>query len=102
VSTPAAGPEPTVVHDEGRDRYLLRIGEDEVGHLTYRRDGSRVVMEHTVVDPDRREKGLGGRLVQGALDDVRTRGLRVVPQCPFVSVFLARHDEYADLVDEAS
>jgi predicted GNAT family acetyltransferase len=36
--------------------------------------------------------------VQGALDDIRARGLRVVPFCPFVAGYIRRHSEYADLV----
>ena len=42
--------------------------------------------------------GVGSRLVQGALDDLRARGLAVVPLCPFVAGFIDRHPEYADLV----
>ena len=42
--------------------------------------------------------GLGSRLVQRALDDLRARGLALVPLCPFVADFVGRHPEYADLV----
>jgi predicted GNAT family acetyltransferase len=42
--------------------------------------------------------GVGSALVAGALDDIRSRGLRVVPLCPFVAAFIRRHSEYADLV----
>lgn len=87
-----------VVRVEEASRYELRLGDDVVGVLDYRTDGDRVVLEHTVVDTDRRERGLGSRLARGALDDVRERGLRIVPQCPFVARFVERHPEYADLV----
>jgi uncharacterized protein len=36
--------------------------------------------------------------VQGTLDDLRARGLALVPLCPFVADFITRHPEYADLV----
>jgi predicted GNAT family acetyltransferase len=48
--------------------------------------------------PSLENKGLGARLVAGALDDIRARGLRVVPFCPFVRAYIRRHPEYADLV----
>jgi predicted GNAT family acetyltransferase len=32
------------------------------------------------------------------LDDIRTRGLRVVPECPFIVRYLRRHPEQRDLV----
>jgi predicted GNAT family acetyltransferase len=43
-------------------------------------------------------KHVGSRLVQQALDDIRGRGLGVVPMCPFVRAYIERHPEYADLV----
>jgi predicted GNAT family acetyltransferase len=42
--------------------------------------------------------GVGSQLVRGALDDLRVRGLRLVPLCPFVAAYVRRHPEYADLV----
>lgn len=88
----------TVVDVPERARYELRIGDDVVGEVTYRRDGDQVVLEHTEVDRERRERGLGTDLARGALDDLRARGIRVVPQCPFIASFVQRNPEYADLV----
>jgi hypothetical protein len=50
------------------------------------------------VDEAHEGQGIGSRLAAGALDDIRGRGLTIVPLCPFVSAYLARHSEYADLV----
>ena len=36
-----------------------------------------------------------------ALADVRSEGLSVLPFCPFVRDYIARHAEYVDLVPEA-
>jgi uncharacterized protein len=36
--------------------------------------------------------------VADALDDIRSRGLQVVPLCPFVAAYIRRHPEYEDLV----
>ncbi|SFJ58944.1 GNAT family N-acetyltransferase [Cellulomonas sp. KH9] len=91
--------EPVVEHDEAGHRYVLRIDGQEAGELGYAVDGDRVVLEHTVVDPARREKGLGSRLAAYALDDARSAGRRVVPQCPFVRAYVDEHPRYADLVD---
>ena len=53
---------------------------------------------HTEVEPAYEGQGLAGTLVEGALQDLRERGLRVIPVCPFVRSWLRRHPEYADLV----
>nr|MDQ2879460.1 N-acetyltransferase [Pseudomonadota bacterium] len=32
------------------------------------------------------------------LDSARDRGLKVVPQCPFVAAYIAKHPEYRGLL----
>jgi uncharacterized protein len=55
-------------------------------------------MVHTEVDPTFEGQGLGDRLVAGALDDLRARGRKLLPLCPFVRDYLGRHPQDADLV----
>lgn len=45
-------------------------------------------------------QGLGGALIRYALDDARQKGLAVIPYCPFVREFIAKHEDYLDLVSE--
>ena len=83
----------------GEQVYELTLGGERVGYLAYRdRDGKRVLL-HTEVDRSLEGTGLGSRLVAGALDDLRARGVRGAAICPFVRAYLGRHPEYADLVD---
>lgn len=77
-------------------RYELTVDGELAGEIRYRRLPGALALVHTEVDPKRH--GLGTELVRGALDDVRERGLHVVPVCPFVGAFIRRHPEYADLV----
>ena len=79
-------------------RYELHIDGELVGEIRYRRRHDAIVLVHTEVDPGREGEGLATELVRGALDDIRTRGLRVVPYCPFVAAYIRRHPEYEDLV----
>ena len=43
-------------------------------------------------------QGHAGTLARSALDDARSRGLSVVPSCPYVASYIEKHPEYADLV----
>ena len=43
-------------------------------------------------------KRLEAMLAQGGLEDIRSKKLKVVPQCPFVATFIRRHPEWMDLV----
>jgi len=53
---------------------------------------------HTEVDEAVEGTGVGSQLVRVALDDLRVRGVGLVPVCPFVAAYLRRHPEYGDLV----
>ncbi len=81
-----------------QSRYEIRDGDRLLGVAAYRRDGDEIRFTHTEVDPDAGESGLGSRLVRAALDDVRSKGLRVVPLCSFVRGWIERHPDYSDLV----
>lgn len=70
----------------------------EVGHLEGERDGDVVALVHTEVDPDQEGKGIAGQLVRTALDEIRAKGQKVRPLCPYVKSWIKRHPEYADLV----
>lgn len=87
-----------VVDNPEQLRYELWLDSSLAGFITYRREPSVLVLVHTDVDPAYEGRGFGGRLVKGALDDIRARGLRLVPLCPFVDAYIRRHPEYADLV----
>jgi predicted GNAT family acetyltransferase len=43
-------------------------------------------------------KGIGTRLVEKALKNIRGEGLRLIPLCPFVSVFINKNPEWKQLV----
>ena len=57
-----------------------------------------LALTHTEVPEEYEGKGIGGALVKGALEIVRGEGLKIMPVCQFVSVYLRRHPEYQELV----
>jgi predicted GNAT family acetyltransferase len=87
-----------VEDNPGELRYELRVDGELAGEIRYRTQPGSVVLVHTEIEPALEGQGLGTVLVRGALEDIRSRGARVVPQCPFVAAYIRRHPEYADLV----
>lgn len=86
--------------DPARSRYELRV-DDEVAIAAYRRDGDTMVFTHTEVPSLLEGRGIGSALVKGALADVRSRHLKVQPDCPFVAAYIDRHpSERGLLADE--
>ena len=86
-----------VVDNPEELRYELWFGATRAGFIEYRSEPGTILLVHTEVDPAVEGRGLGTRLVAGALDDLRARDLKLVALCPFVRAFLGHHREYADL-----
>ncbi|MER6778396.1 MULTISPECIES: GNAT family N-acetyltransferase [unclassified Streptomyces] len=90
---------PVVRRVDARHRYEILVDETRAGLTSYRdRDDQRVFF-HTEIDDAYAGQGLAAVLVQQALADVRTSGLRIVPVCPYVAKFLTKHLEFADITD---
>lgn len=82
------------------ERHLFEILADgePAGFAAYAVRGEAITFSHTEVDPRFEGKGLGSVLVRHALDAARDRGLAVLPSCPFVREYIARHPDYLPLV----
>lgn len=90
----------SVVHDAERDRYLIEVDGEPAGFTAYEPRRETLAFMHTEIDPRFEGRGLGSRLIAGALDDARRRQRAVLPFCPFVRSFIASHADYVDLVPE--
>ena len=96
MSGPAAD-EARVVDNREALRYEIWVGSELAGFCTYQLRPGRLVFVHTETVPGFEGRGYATRLVQGALEDLRDRNLRVLPLCPFVAAYIDKHPEYASL-----
>ncbi|MGV8850479.1 MAG: GNAT family N-acetyltransferase [Propionibacteriaceae bacterium] len=88
-----------VKRNEGARRYELVSDTGElIGLIDYRITDSVIDLFHAETNPAHGGKGYGSRMVEGALDDIRSHGLTVKAGCPFVADYLAKHPEYHDLL----
>jgi len=83
-----------------RDRYELSIAGEVAGFSAYRARPGLIAFVHTEVEERFEGRGLADRLIRFALEDVRARGLAVLPFCPFVKAFIERHREFEALVPD--
>ena len=90
--------EPEVRNNPQESRYELIVESEVVGVAEYRREGDTLVFPHTQIKSSFRGQGMGARLVQAALDDVRAGGGRVVPRCWYVAEFIDANPSYRDLL----
>jgi predicted GNAT family acetyltransferase len=89
-----------VVHEPGEHRYVARVDGASAGLIAYHERPGLIALVHTEVDDRFEGQGVGSALAAFALDDARARGLSVLPFCPFVAGWIARHRDYVDLVPE--
>lgn len=95
-----AKPESAIADNPEQERYEIRSGDELAGFTQYKLAPGRISFIHTEVDSRFEGQGLGSRLIASALDDARSRGLAVLPFCPFVRAYIQRHPDYLDLVPE--
>jgi uncharacterized protein len=85
-----------IVNNRTKHRFELAA----CGHIAatyYDIAGDIITFNHTEVPPELGGKGIGSKLVKGALDQVRA-DLKVVAKCEFVKGYIAKHPEYTDLM----
>ena len=86
-----------VRHNEAEHRFEAIVD----GHLSvcdYEDVDGKRVFTHTLVPPELRGRGIAEQLVRAGLADARAKGLKVIPACSYVEVFIKRHREFADLL----
>ena len=88
--------------DPAGNRYELLVDGVHAGDLHYLPRRGAVVLVHTEIAPELEGQGFGGRLIAGALEDLRARELIIIPVCPFVRSYLERHPEYAALLERST
>jgi predicted GNAT family acetyltransferase len=93
-------PKAVVREDPDNHRYVLELDGEVVGLAVYHLRGGRYIFVHTEIQPGHGGEGLGSTLARRALDDVRAKGAKIVPLCPFISAFIRRHPEYEDMIDQ--
>lgn len=86
-----------IINNRAHHRFELTVD----GHLAatyYKISDGVITFIHTEVPPELGGRGIGSQLIKGALDQVRSEGLKVIAQYPFVKAYIDKHPDYADLL----
>ncbi|MGH3206202.1 MAG: GNAT family N-acetyltransferase [Trebonia sp.] len=99
---PAATDGPVVTDNPAASRYELHVGPELAGYVDYlmRDHDTAISLVHTQVAPAFQGEHLATRLARYSLDDARKRGLGVLPFCPYITSWIKKHPEYAELVPQ--
>lgn len=82
-----------------RHRFELEV-DGHVAKAHYTLAPGVITFTHTEVPKELGGRGIGTKLAQGALSAVRARGLKVVPQCPFIAAFMRKNPTFDDILLE--
>jgi predicted GNAT family acetyltransferase len=55
---------------------------------------------HTEVPEELSGKGIGSKLVSGALQYCKDNDLKVIPSCPFIATYMKKHQEWKELISQ--
>ena len=75
------------------ERFELKQAGKLAAHADYKLQDGAVVLTHTEVLPGNEGKGIGSKLAALVVDDLRKRGVRIVPQCSFMAKYIASHPD---------
>ena len=87
----------TVRDNKAEQEFELTVGRHRAV-AAYQMEGDTIVFTHTLVPKAVAGHGAATKLVRAALDSARDRGLKVIPQCPFVAAYIDKHPEYRDML----
>ena len=89
-----------IQHDTTRKRFNTRLDGGEA-YLAYERPRPGVLdLQHTIVPDQEQGRGVGESLVRAAIGYAREHGERIIPSCPFVESWLAKHPDEGDVLEE--
>ena len=91
---------PPIRHEgsEHGGAFLMEQEGRQIGELHYQRAGARIIVTHTEVAYDMREKGLGQLLIDAAVEWARAENLKIVPLCSYARRVLADSPKYSDVL----
>ncbi|WP_222942395.1 GNAT family N-acetyltransferase [Arenibacter arenosicollis] len=69
-----------------------------IAKIEYIKAKDKIYLTHTEVPKELEGKGVASSLVKQVLEDIETKGLTLVPMCPFVAAYIKRHPEWKKLV----
>lgn len=86
-----------IIQNKEKKRFEIHIG-DQLAFQEYIQTEKDLVIPHTEVPQSLEGRGLGSLLAKNALAYAEKNGLKIMPLCPFMASYMAKHREYEHLL----
>ncbi len=90
----------TKEESDTKGRLLAKYEGEEIGEMTYSlaNDGQLLIIDHTGVNDEFKEQGVGKALFLELVEEVRKEGKKVMPLCPFARSMFEKHRDMWDVL----
>ncbi|WP_292054748.1 MULTISPECIES: GNAT family N-acetyltransferase [unclassified Brevundimonas] len=86
--------------NQNEHRYELEI-DGQLAYVEYNNVAGGRLVSKTLVPKELEGQGIASRLARHVLQDIRDKGLKILPTCTFFAAYIQKHpDEYRDLVQD--
>jgi len=73
--------------------------DEEAGRMSYSYAGdSKMIIDHTEVNPDYKGQGIGKLILMNLVDFVRENNIKVIPLCPFAKSVFSKEEKIRDVL----
>lgn len=81
-----------------KNRFELEV-EGKIAIIEFQKIEPNVLdLIHTEVPDELAGKGIGSKLVSGALEHCKDNNLQIIPSCPFIKSYIDKHPEWKELL----
>ncbi len=85
--------------DEKGGRFFVAENSKQLAAMTYVWAGTdRIIIDHTEVDASLKGQGVGNKMVAAAVAMARSKGIKIVPLCPFARAVMTKEKSYSDVM----
>ncbi|MBC7884648.1 MAG: N-acetyltransferase [Saprospiraceae bacterium] len=82
-----------------KGKFYITLNGKAAAEMTYVWVGSsKFIIEHTEVDELLKGKGAGKQMLQKAVEFARTKGVKIIPLCPFAKSVFDKVDSFKDVL----
>lgn len=78
-------------------RFIANI-DGYQAYIEYSVKPDTIILEHIEVDKALAGKGIASELTESVLLGIESRGLKVIPECPFIKGYIEKHPEWESIL----
>lgn len=86
-----------VVDNKEKNRFEAEI-EGYQAIIEYAVKPNILILEHIEVDERLSGRGVASEMTESVLLEIELRGLKVVPECPFIKGYIEKHPEWKSIL----